>query len=99
MNYYGYQQPAYQQPTFGGMPQMVGPMMSQPGNMYHPQGQVYGPPMQGGFGGMAPNRLCMRCEGSGFRVSKKGKTKKCKCIKEQEKRMGKYYGYGSSDSD
>ena len=94
MNYYGYQQPAY-----GGMPQMGGPMMPPPGNMYHPQGQAYGPPMPGGFGGMAPNAYCMRCGGTGYRVSRKGKSKKCKCIKEQEKRMGKYYGYSSSDSD
>ena len=102
MNYYG-----YQQPTYGGMPQMGGPMMPPPGNMYPPQGQVYGPPqgqvfgppMHGGFGGIAPNAYCMRCGGSGYRVNRKGKSKKCKCIKEQEKRMGKYYGHSSSDSD
>ena len=88
MSYYGYQQPSY-----GGMPQMGGPMMPP---LAYSQGPAYGAPMQGGFGGMGP---CMRCGGSGFRVSRKGKTKKCKCVKEQEKRMGNYYGYSSSDSD
>ena len=90
MNYYGYQQPSY-----GGNPQMGGmggPMMGLYGQMNPP-----GYP-SGGYG-MAPSTYCMRCQGTGYRVSKKGKTKKCKCIKEQEKRMGKYYGYSSSDSD
>ena len=101
MDYYGYQQPSY-----GGNPQMGGiggPMMAPYGQM-HPQGQIYPPggygqAFQGGYQGMAPNTYCMKCQGTGYRVSKKGKTKKCKCIKEQEKRMGKYYGYSSSDSD
>ena len=93
MNYYGYQQPSY-----GGIPPMGPPMMPPSGYM-PPQRQAFGPPMQGGFGGIGPNSYCMKCGGSGYRVNKKGKTKKCKCIKQQEKRMGKYYGYDSSDSD
>ena len=93
MSYYGYQQPSY-----GGFQPMGGPIMPPPRNMY-PQGQAYGPPIQGGLGGIGPNSYCMKCGGSGYRVSRKGKTKKCKCIKQQEKRMGKYYGYSSSDSD
>ena len=95
MSYYGFQQPGY-----GGMPP---PMIPPQGQMYqqgptYPQGG-YGNPYQGGLGGMAPNLNCMYCRGSGYRMSRKGKTKKCKCIKQQEKMMGKYYGYSSSDSD
>ncbi len=99
MDYYGYQQPGY-----GGMPPMGpmggaapygGPMM---GPQAYPQAG-YGGAFQGGFNGMNPNPYCMMCRGSGYRVKRNGKTKRCKCIKEQEKRMGKAFGYSSSDSD
>ena len=97
MNYYGYQPPRY-----GGMPPMQpmggaaygGPMM---GPTY-PQGG-YGGVYQGGFNGMNPNPHCMMCGGSGYRVKRSGKTKRCKCIKQQCKAMGRAYGYSSSDSD
>ena len=94
MSYFG------QQPYYGGMPPIGGQMYPH-GQMYPPgpPGPSYGSPYQPGFGGVAPNAYCMRCQGSGYRMSRKGKTKKCKCIKEQEKRMGKYMGYSSSDSD
>ena len=92
MNYYGYQQP------YGGSPYMGG-QYGQP----IPPAQPYGQMGQMGynqFQGAVPNYGgCMKCGGSGYRISRKGKTKKCKCIKEQEKRMGNYYGYSSSDSD
>ena len=93
MDYYGYQQPGY-----GGMPPM-GPMggASYGGPMMGPQAYPQGG--YGGFNGINPNPYCMRCRGSGYRVKRNGKTKRCKCIKEQEKRMGKAYGYSSSDSD
>ena len=99
MNYYG-----YQQPTYGGFPHMGqpmiptmgAPMMPPTGNMYQ-QGQAYGPPMQGGYGGIGS--YCNKCGGTGYRIKKNGMTKQCKCIKKQEKKMGKYYGYSSSDSD
>ena len=104
MDYYGYQQPGY-----GGMPPMApmgqmgpmggaaygGPMM---GPQVYPQGG-YGGAYQGGFNGINPNPYCMKCRGSGYRVKRNGKTKRCKCIKEQEKRMGRAYGFSSSDSD
>jgi hypothetical protein len=98
MDYYGYQQPGY-----GGMPPMGpmggaaygGPMMGPPA---YPQGG-YGVPYQAGFNGVNPNPYCMKCRGSGYRVKRNGKTKRCKCIKEQEKRMGRAYGFSSSDSD
>ena len=95
MNYYGYQPTGY-----GGMPHRGGPMTQNPGYV-NPQMQIhpqYGFPPQNNFGGFAPNSYCMKCGGSGYRVKKNGKTKKCKCIKDQEKRMGKYYGNSSSDS-
>ena len=104
MNYQGYQQPYY-----GGMPPMGGGMMPPQGPMYQngpgfAQGQPfthggYGAPFQGGFGGLSPNAYCPHCRGSGYRMKRNGKTKKCKCIKQQEKMMGKYYGNSSSDSD
>ena len=95
-----------------GMPMPMDPYMGQPpqSQMYpsgqvYPQGPInpiggYGAPYQGGLGGgIAPMYNCMKCGGSGYRISRKGKTKKCKCIKQQEKRLGKCYGYSSSDSD
>ena len=103
MDYYGYQQPGY-----GGMPPMGpmggaaygGPMggAAYGGPMMGPQGG-YGGAYQGGFSGVNPNPYCMKCRGSGYRVKRNGKTKRCKCIKEQEKRMGRAYGFSSSDSD
>ena len=98
MNYYVYQQPGY-----GGMPpmgQMGGAAYGQPmmAPQAYPQGG-YGGAHQGGFNGMNPNPYCMMCRGSGYRVKKNGKTKTCKCIKEQKKAMGRAYGYSSSDSD
>ena len=98
MDYYGYQQPGY-----GGMPPMQpmggagyrGPMM---GPQAYPQGG-YGGVYQGGFNEISPNSYCMKCQGSGYRVKRSGKTKRCKCIKQQEKMMGRAFGYSSSDSD
>ena len=102
MDYYGYQQPGYggMPPmggaAYGGMPPMGGAAYGGP--MMGPQGG-YGGAYQGGFGGVNPNPYCMKCRGSGYRVKRNGKTKRCKCIKEQEKRMGRAYGFSSSDSD
>ena len=93
--YYGYQQPGY------GSPYMGGPHMPPPQQQYYPQGPApyapYGGQMgynQGGYG----MGVCPKCGGTGYRMSKKGKTKMCKCVKKQQKQMGNYYGY-SSDSD
>ena len=92
MNYYGYQHQGY---NIGGFPPIG---MSEPGYGY-PQGQYVGVPGPANFGGIVPNVYCQKCGGSGYRIKKNGQTKKCKCIKEQEKRMGKYFGNFSSDSD
>ena len=98
MNYYGYGQPGYgynegippinnyQQMNYGyGQP----PIMPPSGG--------YGMPMQG-FGGFNPVPYCPKCGGTGYRM-KKGRSKRCKCIKEQAKRMGRRYDFSSSDSD
>ena len=109
---YGYQQPGYgygqgmppmgqppmggygyQQPMHGGYG--APPMMPQPGQ-YHPQ-PGYGAPMQG-FGGFSPVSYCQRCGGTGYRW-KKGRNKRCKCIKDQAKRMGRRRDFSSSSSD
>ena len=111
---YGYQQPGYGygggmppmgQPPMGGgygyqqPPPMHGgygaPPMMPPGGGY---GQPrYGMPMQG-FGGFNPMAGCPRCGGTGYRW-KKGRNKRCKCIKEQAKRMGRRRDFSSSSSD
>ncbi len=95
MSYYGYPQQNYGMPPMGqGFP---------PGGMMNP----YGPPHQayppggmmnpyGGVPGLNPNPYCQFCRGTGTRIKRNGKTKKCKCIKEAAKRMGQY-GF-SSDS-
>ena len=105
MNCYG-QQPGYgygggmpPMGPMGGVPPMGGgygaPMMP-PSGQFYPQGG-YGGPMQG-FGGFNPNPYCPRCGGTGYRM-KRGRNKRCKCIKEQAKRMGRRYDFSSSDSD
>jgi len=103
MNYYNYQQTGMppMAPSMSPYPQQVYPQgqMQPPGGMYPYPAAGYGAPYQPGYGGVPPNAYCAKCGGSGYRVNKKGKTKPCKCIKKQEKRMGKYYGYNSSDSD
>ena len=99
MNYYGNQYPGYGYnegvPPMGnygyGQPQMMPPTGFVP-----PQGG-YGMPTQG-FGGFNPMPYCPRCGGTGYRM-KKGRNKRCKCIKEQAKRFGKRYDFSSSDSD
>ena len=106
MSYYGYDQPGYGygdggMPPMGGYPPMGGgygqPLMMPPsGQVYPPQGG-YGQPMQG-FGGFNPVAYCPKCGGTGYRM-KKGRNKRCKCIKEQAKRMGRRYDFSSSDSD
>ena len=82
----------YQQPMGGGFG--APPMMGQPG-LYQQPG--FGGPMQG-FGGFSPVAYCPRCGGTGYRM-KKGRTKRCKCIKEQAKRMGRRRDFSSSSSD
>ena len=105
---YGYQQPGYG--YGGGMDPMAGgygyqqpmggaygapPMMGQPG-LYQPQPGFGGP--MAGFGGFSPVAYCPRCGGTGYRM-KKGRTKRCKCIKEQAKRMGRRCDFSISSSD
>ena len=103
---YGYQQPGFNSGTgmpltggYGYQPQMGGaynmPPMAQPG--VYPQQPVFGAPMQG-FGGFNPVAYCQRCGGTGYRM-KKGRSKRCKCIKEQAKRMGRRHDFSSSSSD
>ena len=104
MNYYGNENPGYgyngaippmsnyQQMDYGyGQP----PMMPQSG-FVPPQGR-YGVPTQG-FGGFNPMPYCPKCGGTGYRM-KKGRSKRCKCIKEQAKRIERRYDFTSSDSD
>ena len=111
---YGYQQPGYGygggmppmgQPPMGGgygyqQPPMAGgygaPPMMPPGGGYGQQ-PGYGMPMQG-FGGFNQIAHCPRCGGTGYRW-KKGRNKRCKCIKEQAKRMGRRRDFSSSSSD
>ena len=101
----GYGQPpmhgGYGQPPMGGygQPPMAGGygapgMMPPSGGFGQP---VYGAPMQG-FGGFSPIAHCPRCGGTGYRW-KKGRNKRCKCIKEQAKRMGRRRDFSSSSSD
>ena len=85
----------YQQPPMTGGAYGAPPMMP-PSGQYYGQGG-YGQPMQG-FGGFSPVQYCPRCGGTGYRM-KKGRTKRCKCIKEQAKRMGRRRDFSSSSSD
>ena len=111
---YGYGQPSYgyEQPGYGygaGIPPMSSgygqhqsPIIPPQGQFYQPsQGQygpqMYGAPMQG-FGGYNPVVGCPKCGGTGYRW-KKGRNKRCKCIKEQAKRMGRRRDFSSSSSD
>ena len=100
---YGYGQPGYgvppQQMNYGyGQPPMMPPGgygMPPPGGYGMPPSGGYGMP---GFGGFNPVPYCPKCGGTGYRY-KKGRSKRCKCIKEQAKRMGRRYDFSSSDSD
>ena len=84
MSYYGYPQGGYEMP-YNGVPPMS----------QYPQANPYGQYPNQYPGGAVPGLTgCMRCNGTGYRMSKKGKIKRCKCMKYQGQ-----YGYGSSDSD
>ena len=97
MNYYGYGQPGYNP----GAPPMNNYGYGQP-PMMPPTGGFGMPPQGGfgmqGFGGFNPMPFCHKCGGTGYRF-KKGRNKRCKCIKEQAKRMGRRFDFSSSDSD
>ena len=104
MNYYGIQYPGYGYnegiPPAGNYQQMdygYGQPPRMPPTGFAPPQGGYGMPVQG-FGGFNPMPYCHKCGGTGYRM-KKGKNKRCKCIKEQAKRMGRRYDFSSSDSD
>ena len=55
------------------------------------------PGLDGQILGVNPDPYCKHCQGTGYRVKKSGKVKRCKCIKEQLKKLKKLYDL-SSDS-